>query len=480
MKQNTKHTQTKSAISISMGGSFAPVSAGATAGLFAASPSYAQANPLRAFRCYPCRNVFQKNVRHANAVWVAIVISTLLVLSNAKAIGQVMSLDSVLMLVDKRNPMLDEYEKKAQALNAYASGAKSWMAPMVGAGRFMTPYSYNDALHENEKGSWMFSLEQEIPNPAKLNAKSRYLSSKAAVENENRAVLLNALRAEAKTLYYQWVVAEEKMKALKESEQIVTLMLEIAKLRYPYNQSSLGSIYKTEGRLAEVQNMIEMTSGKISEYSFGLKGLMNLPVDSVFMVDTTTTISFQPDPATYDTAMLIQARSDIRQVEKNIEIMRLNQQMQRQQARPDFKLRFDHMQPIGDMPKQYTAMAMISIPIAPWSSKMYRSEIKGMQYDIAAMKKNREAILIETQAMLTGMTARLNSMTTQLHNYKDKILPALRKNHQAVMLAYEENKEQLPNVIDAWEALNMAQLEYLDKKEEFLNMIVDYERALEK
>jgi cobalt-zinc-cadmium efflux system outer membrane protein len=48
------------------------------------------------------------------------------------------------------------------------------------------------------------------------------------------------------------------------------------------------------------------------------------------------------------------------------------------------------------------------------------------------------------------------------------------------MLAYEENREQLPIVIDAWEAMNMAQMQYLEKMEEYYNMIVAYEKELEK
>ena len=160
--------------------------------------------------------------------------------------------------------------------------------------------------------------------------------------------------------------------------------------------------------------------------------------------------------------------------------MRLNQQMQQYQSRPDFKIRFDHMQPIGDMPSQFTAMAMLSIPIAPWSSKMYKAEVKGMQYDIAAMQKNRQAILLEARGMLAGMTKQLLRMKQQLSNYEQKIIPALRKNYETTMLAYEENREQLPNVIDGWEAMNMAQMEYLEKVEEYYTMIVRYEKELEK
>ena len=103
-----------------------------------------------------------------------------------------------------------------------------------------------------------------------------------------------------------------------------------------------------------------------------------------------------------------------------------------------------------------------------------------MQYDIEAMKKGREAILIEARGMLAGMASQIERMRVQLNNYKDKIIPALQKNYQTLMLAYEENREQLPIVIDAWEALNMAQMEYLQRQEAYYTMIVAYEKEIER
>lgn len=396
------------------------------------------------------------------------------------ASAQVITLDSVLHLIDKQNPMLQEYDNKVKALNTYAQGAKSQMAPMIGAGTFMTPYANQMLMDERDKGAWMFSFEQEIINPSKLNANRKYLSSKASVEVQNRSAQFNQLRTEAKMMYYQWLVAEEKLNILKENERIMELMLKLARIRYPYNQGSLGNIYKAEGRLGEVQNMIQMTNGSIEESSYRLKSLMNIPVETQIMIDTATEITYEPNQVIYDTAALSTHRSDIKQIDKTIEVMRLNQQLQRYQSRPDFKIRFDHMQPIGNMPTQFTAMAMVSIPIAPWSSKMYKSEVKGMQYDIEAMKKGREAILIETRGMLAGMASQLARMKQQLVNYETKIIPALKRNYQTLMLAYEENREQLPIVIDGWEALNMAQMEYIEKNLEYFNMIVSYEKELEK
>lgn len=398
----------------------------------------------------------------------------------AGASAQVLTLDSVLSTIDKKNPMLQEYDNKVKALNEYSAGAKSWMAPMVGAGTFMTPYGNQMLMDERDKGSWMFSIEQEIPNPAKLNANKNFLQSKADVEKHGRAIQYNTLRSEAKTYYYQWLIAEKKLSVLNENERIMELMLKLARIRYPYNQGSLGNIYKAEGRLNEVQNMKLMTRSDIEGSSYRLKALMNLPANDSIAIDTTTVVDFNAEQIINDTTALSEQRSDIRQLDQTIEVMRLNQQLQRYQAKPDFKIKFDHMQPIGNMPNMFSAMAMISIPIAPWSSKMYKAEVKGMQYDIEAMKKGREAILIETRGMLSGMATQLARMKQQLENYKKKIIPALDKNYQTVMLAYEENREQLPIVIDAWEAMNMAQMEYLNKMEEYYKMIVSYEKELEK
>jgi len=408
-----------------------------------------------------------------------LILLLLLVRVTSPVTAQVVTLDSVLARIDRENPMLKEYDQRAQAYEAYTGGAKSWMAPMVGAGTFMTPYPGQRLMEERDKGSVMISMEQQIPNPAKQRANQNYLASRAAVEGEARAVRFNALRAEARTLYYQWLVATEKMKTLRENEQTLELMLKLARVRYPYNQGSLGNIYKTEGRLLEVQNMLLMTQGDIDEKTFRIKSLMALPATTPLQIDTTTEVNFQFSPILSDTAAIGAQRSDVRQIDKTIQVMQLNQQLQRMQAKPDFKIRFDHMQPIGDMPTQFTAMAMISIPIAPWSSRMYKAEVKGMHHDIEAMRRQREALLIETQGMLGGMVGPINNMQRQLTNYAEKIIPALRKNYEAMLLAYEENREQLPAVLDGWEALNMAQLEYLNKRESYYIMIANYEKQVE-
>ncbi|QNF31271.1 TolC family protein (plasmid) [Adhaeribacter swui] len=392
---------------------------------------------------------------------------------------RVLPLDTVLQYISRNNPMLKEFAYRAQAQNAMAEGAKSQMAPMIGAGVFMYPYLGQMIMEDRDKGMIMTAVEQDITNPAKLRAKEKYQLSKAAIEEAGRDNTYNQLRSQAKTAYYQWVVLERKKAVLMESQRIMQFMLKLSRVRYPYNQSSLGSIYKAEGRLGEVENMLLMNQSEISMKNIQLNMLMNLPQDNLFAVDTLVQLPHLT--ALTDTATLSTFRSDVRQIDRTIESMRLNLRVESMQSRPDFSLRFENMMPRDRMmPQVFTAMGMVSIPIAPWSSRMYKSNIKAMNLEIAGMQKGRENILNEAQSMLKSMALELQTKRTQVQNYETKIIPALRRNYETTMLSYEQNTSQLPLVIDAWEALNMAQMEYLNNLEQLYLTGVNYEKELEK
>jgi outer membrane protein TolC len=391
---------------------------------------------------------------------------------------QHVSLDSILSVVKERNPMLKSYRSRADAMNAYANGAKSWMAPEVGGGVWMLPYKKVE--DPRDKGQIMLSVQQKFTNPAKLRANQGYLESKAAIEQASETYVFNELRAQAKTTYYQWMVLEKKKIVLKESEEIIGLVLKLAQLRYPYNQSKLSNVYKAEGRLQEVRNMILMNNNQLTQKNILLNQLMNVPSDVRFSIDTVNRPR-QRILAVADTVTFAENRSDIRRIDKSIQAMKLNQILERYQSKPDFNLSFNHMIARGGgMPNQFMLLGMVSLPIAPWSSKMYKSNIQGMGKEIEAMKRERAAILNELQGMTSSMVTEINTLDKQIENYETRITPALRKNYETLMHSYEENKEELPIVIDAWETLNMTQLQYLDTVQKYYEMMVNYEKQLEK
>lgn len=393
---------------------------------------------------------------------------------------EVLTLEQVLQEINSNNPSLKAYTSKMKSQDAKAEGSGAWMAPMIGAGTYMTPYPGAKVMDEADKGAWMFSAEQAIPNPAKLKAKARYLEAQSQISGAEQSVQANQLRAKAKDLYFALLVANKTIVYQKENRAIMQTMKKIAEIRYPYNQGSLNQVFKAEGRLYESENMILMTESEIRSKKIAINTLMFRPAGTAFEVDTAYRISFTPT-ALLDTSYLADKRSDIRQMNRSIDAMGLNIKQMQQEAKPDFRIRFEHMaNRAAMMPNQYTLMGMVSIPIAPWSSKMYKSEVKSMIFEQDAMREQKEVMLSDMLGMTKAMENDLTNMEKQLSNYENRILPALSKNMKVSMLAYQENKADLNVVIDGWESLNMSQMNYLEQLKKFYQMIVDYEKNIER
>lgn len=437
-------------------------------------------SPESTIICWPFHATLKKCLIRMKSNIRICAVAIMLCLAQSVRAQKVVTLDSILSVVNTNNPMLKNFRYRAEAMTSFASGAKSQMAPEIGGGAWMLPYPGTQVMDERDKGQIMLSVQQKFTNPGKLRANQSYFNSKASIENAGEGYTFNELRAQAKTAFYQWIVLGKKKKVLQENEEIIKLVLKISQVRYPYNQSKLGNVFKAEGRLNEVQNMVLMNDNEIVQRNILLNQLMNIPKDIRYQIDTTNHYSgFIPELT--DTSTFAQSRSDIKRIDRTILSMRLNQELEKSQARPDFTISYNHMIPRGSgMPGQYMLLGMISIPIAPWSSKMYKSNIRGMSGQIEAMRSERESTLNELQGMTASMVNEIKTLKQQISNYEKKIIPVLHKNYETLMLAYQENREELYIVIDAYETLLMAQTQYLDTMNRYFEMIVNYERLLEK
>jgi outer membrane protein TolC len=289
----------------------------------------------------------------------------------------------------------------------------------------------------------------------------------------------NILRSQARAAVYTWTIAGQQIEALREQEKLLVLALDMARIRYEQRQGKLSDIYRAEGEIAEVRNRISAQVAVKQEEESRLRALMNLP-QAASLTPRSEEPDFKPLRFAEDTARLSGIRSDVQEIDARIKQMQLARTWQQLQSKPDLRIRFDHMQPLGKTtPVQFTAMAMVSIPIAPWSSKMYKAEVTGMERDISAMQSGRDALLLEARNELSRMAIRLESMNGQLNRFRTELIPALEKNLEAVRTGYQESREPLAMVIEALSELSEARQEYLNMKASYYLMITEYERLAE-
>ena len=84
----------------------------------------------------------------------------------------------------------------------------------------------------------------------------------------------------------------------------------------------------------------------------------------------------------------------------------------------------------------------------------------------------------ELSGMAFGMRNDISLKRNRLISIK-KYSSCFTKNFQTMQLGYEQNTEELFMLYDAWETLNMTQLEYLDQLQQLLMMQVQLEEILE-
>lgn len=413
---------------------------------------------------------------------IVLLLSLTVVLLSSRAQDHHLSLPEVLAEIQSKNPSLKRYDAEIRSLDEAAKGARSWMSPELGTGFWMVPYNPKYIKGENGMGGmgqYMISGQQMFPNRKRQNAEAAYMGNMSTVTREQKEATLNDLYAEAKKNYYQWGIIERKLAVLTENEKLIDFMIKSAEIRYKNNVGGINAYYKAKAALGSIHNMRFMLQNDLAQRKIALNTLMRRDRLAPLDIDTLIT-SKDYSGIVFDTSSLIASRSDIRAIEKEIEVTGLQQELERAKLRPEFGIRYEHMFGIGArVPQQYTFMAMVKIPFARWSSRMNRANIESLRWKTVSLNQEKEAMVNESLGMLYSIKTGIDTRRKQVKVYEEEIIPALRRNYQTVQIAYEQNTEELFMLFDAWEKLNMTQLEYLDQLQELLIMQAELDRILE-
>ncbi|WP_291134913.1 TolC family protein [Flavobacterium sp. UBA7663] len=403
-----------------------------------------------------------------------------LILSFTTANAQVLSLENIMSTIKTDNPQLKMYDADIQSMDAAAKGAKSWMAPQVETGFFMAPYNTKMWKADDMSpgmGSYMIGVSQMIPNAKKQNAEYKYMSAMSSVEKENKNYTLNQLYALAKTNYYQWLILNKKAKVANDNLLLLNYMIKSMEIRYQYNMDKLSTYYKAKSQYNELESMIIMLQNDISQKRIMLNTLMSRDKNTVFEIEETFELK-EYNTQLLDTTLISKNRSDINAITRAIEINQLRVEAEKSKLLPEFGIKYDHMFAFGQQPQQFSLMGMITIPM-PWSTKMNKANISSFQIKNESLNWQKQMILNETVGMISGMYTELSNLKKQYTISEKSIIPSLRKNYDTAVLAWQNNTGDLFVVLDAWEALNMAQMDALDKLLSILNTQVEIEKQLE-
>jgi len=410
-------------------------------------------------------------------------ITTLLfiLLLHKTGVTQTLELRDILDTIQHSYPSLKMYDTEIQSLDAAAKGAKNWMAPQVSTGIWMAPYNTKlwkaNGPGTTGMGQYMISAEQFFPNKKANEANEVYMNAMSSVEKENKQATLNEVFAAAKKNYYEWIIIEKKLSTLDESEKLLHFMITNAETRYKNGLGKISAYYKAKASLGNIENMRVSLENEIVQKRIALNTLMNTGKLSNFSIDTNYVIK-DYSTTTFDSSLFYKNRSDIKAIDKNIELTYLRQNIERANLKPEFGIRYDHMFGFGGLPMQYNLMGMVKIPMN-WSTKMNKANVESLRWKSQSLEEQKVSMANEYSGMAYQIQQDITAKKKQVQLFEKNIIPALQKNYESTQLGYEQNTEELFELYDAWDTLNNTELEYLDQLQQLLSMQADLEKLME-
>ncbi len=420
-----------------------------------------------------------------NNLFGSIIMTGSLIIANPSA-AQTMNLEDILDSIQQLHPSLKMYDNEIRSMDEAAKGARSWMSPELSTGFWMVPYNPSrwkkmpDGMggFEEGMGQYMIGAQQMFPNKKKLDADEVYMKAMSSVEKEKKNATMNELINEAKQYYYGWIILTKKLVIIDQNEKLLEFMIKNAEIRYKNGLEKISAYYKVKAALGNLENMQLMYENDIREKRIRLNALMGRNAATEFDIDTTHQLK-DYSSVVFDSSLFYNSRSDLKAIDKDIYLTYLKQETENLSLKPQFGMRYEHMFGFGGLPMQYSLMGMMKIPLAKWSSKMNKANIASLKWKAIALQSQKEMMVNEYSGMAYSMRNEIELKKKQLKLYEDNIIPALKNNYRTMQLGYEQNTEELFMLYDAWETLNMTQLDYLELLRQLMLIQVQLERILE-
>ena len=409
------------------------------------------------------------------------IMTGLMLITSMAMSQQVLTMQEIQLAIQTNHPALKMLDAEARSMNEEAKGAYSWMPPEFGAGFYQTPYDpgrWKSMNGQPGMGAFMISAQQMFPNRKRQNAEFAYMNAQSSVELQKKDVVVNDLLFTARKNYSDWIVLEKKLKVLDDNDKLLKFMMQSAEIRYKNGLGKISAYYKAKAALANVENMQLMLRNEIVQKRIAINTVMNRSTEEAFSVDTNH-VWYDFNKAMFDSASLMKQRSDIKVINRNIEVNKLERTAELAKLKPEFGIQYNHMTGWARQPLMFSVMGMVKIPLAKWSSKMNKAKAESILWQNEALKNQQQMIINEATGMARSSYTELELKNKQMKLYEEQIIPALRRNFQTMQLGYEQNTEELFQLFDAWEALNMTQMDYFDQLQKGLQMQAELMKILE-
>lgn len=355
-----------------------------------------------------------------------------------------LSLDQFLAKVKEQNISLKQQSASLDAAKARSIGI---LLPPLNFGYIEMK---EEGAASNIKG---YELSQSIPFPTKLYFNHSARKLEALAEKESLIIGQNEILANAKLLYVELWVEQERLELLKSKKNILAQHLKLS--RATVRSDSFLSIHllKAESDMDFLENDIESVTQKLQEKKSQISEVINENPEVLNPVAMEPGFSEIPTPVGT-------INHKIESLRYKLESYKERESEAKSSWLPDFNLRYKEMGATSMSNAYKETMIGVTLPFLYFwepNSEVKKSRAERLQTELSYNREKRAAE-INTEILFS----KAKSLMTQLSNLKNKLLPRAEKRMKQVHNLAPRDIETLQDhreTMEAFPELKLAELE---------------------
>ncbi len=387
---------------------------------------------------------------------VGLTIVLLLVSMNLKAQQNPMTLEELIPLAIENNAGLSANKLGVDKSEALVNSAFSFDKTQI-------YYEFDENnLALNNEPLRVFGIQQDFRFPTVYFSEKKVNQANVAVATSTYAIQKKALERKVTSAYYTYQIAREKQRVLKTLDSLYSSFAGIAARRFELGETNYLEKITAASKQKQI-NLNYLESQQNTVVTYGSLVRVVQPKDTLVVVkDDVLKIPLK----TID----ISSSAELRYYQNKVSLLQQQQRFEKQQLLPDLSFNYFQGTNSGLNNSLYGYQVGLKIPLL-FGGQSSRIKAAGIAEEVAIEESNEYNI--QLKAKLDALIVQMNQLSTALVYYEEEGAALSDEILKTANGSFNNGEIDFFQYIQSLESAYEVKLEYLDKLNEYNNIVID-------
>jgi outer membrane protein TolC len=389
---------------------------------------------------------------------------------NGPPLGLKLAIDEAL----QKNPELVVLRRQFDSARLRPGAERFLMPPTLEAQIWQWPVTTVNPLNVN---MYMFTMQQEVPGAGKRQARSALAQADSDLAGADIAIRARDVVTEVMRAYADLVVARRSIEIHLTSVDVLRQFAEATTVKYAAGRRPQQDVLKAVAELSKLHEDLVMHEEAAGLAAARLNTLLDRSPDAPIGV-----LDEPRDPVALPSAAALQQAALDNQPELDaartgIERAKASLGVVTSDEKPDFTLGGGYML----MPREagaWTASVSVTWPNAPWARGRLDARRAEANADIDAAVANRHRVEARVRLAVQEAYVRVTATTQRASLLRTTVVPQSQQTLESARIAYQSDRLDFLELIDAQRALLDAELSYFRALSDRELALADLSRAV--